>query len=138
MKNFKKYFLFISFLLSGHYNLFAQQGPVASGGEDIGTGGRASFSLGQIDFLTASGSGTEFTTEGLQQPYELPASETTDNLLITVQPNLTTDFIVLTIQNGNLLNMNYAIYDEHGKLVQRQQITEIQTSISLVGFAEAI
>lgn len=139
MKKTKKYFLSFIFLFCVVPIFRAQQGMVASGGDDIGVGGYMSLSVGQIDYLTVTGSGEIFTTEGLQQPYEILAIEETENgPIINVYPNLSSDFVFLSVLNMNIENMTYALYDVQGKLIEKQKVVMNQTSISLVDFANAI
>jgi len=54
----------------GSTTLFAQSGVVATGGSATGTGGSASFSIGQVFYLTPS-STTHNLIQGLQQPFEI-------------------------------------------------------------------
>ena len=97
------------------------------------------FSIGQIDYLTVTGYGEIFTTEGLQQPYEILAIEETENgPIINVYPNLSSDFVFLSVLNMNIENITYALYDVQGKLIEKQKVVMNQTSISLVDFANAI
>ncbi|MES2396503.1 MAG: T9SS type A sorting domain-containing protein [Bacteroidota bacterium] len=139
MKKTKKHFLIFIFLFCVVSAFRAQQGMVASGGDDIGVGGYMSLSVGQIDYLTVTGSGEVFTTEGLQQPYEiLTIEETENNAIISVYPNLSSDFVFLSILNMNIENMTYALYDVQGKLIEKQKVVVNQTSISLIDFANAI
>jgi hypothetical protein len=139
MKTIKQYFLIFCFLFCVVWDIYAQQGMVASGGDDIGVGGYMSLSLGQIDYLTVTGSGEVFTTEGLQQPYEiLTIEETENNSIISVYPNLSSDFVFLSVLNMNIENMTYALYDVQGKLIEKQKLVENKTSISLIDFANAI
>ncbi|MES2285273.1 MAG: T9SS type A sorting domain-containing protein [Bacteroidota bacterium] len=139
MEKAKKHFLSFCFLFCFVSVFRAQQGMVASGGDDIGVGGYMSLSIGQIDYLTVTGSGEVFTTEGLQQPYEILAiEETENNPIISVYPNLSSDYVFLSVLNMNIENMAYALYDVQGKLIEKQKVVENQTSISLIEFANAI
>lgn len=139
MKTIKQYFLIFCFLFWVIADFYAQQGIVASGGDDIGVGGYMSLSIGQIDYLTVTGSGEVFTTEGLQQPYEILTIEETENdPIITVYPNLSSDFVFLSVLNMNFENMTFALYDVQGKLIEKQKVVDSRTSISLIDFAKAI
>ena len=50
--------------------IFAQKNTVASGSVAIGAGGTVSYSIGQTDFIAATGGGGRIT-QGVQQPYEI-------------------------------------------------------------------
>lgn len=135
----KKVIIICSLLLIGSAALVAQQNPVASGGDAIGTGGFCSYSIGQIDYITSVGSlGT--ITEGLQQPYEiliLHGIEET-NIKLSVYPNPTTDNVLLTVENANTQNMAYMLYDLLGKVIENKKLNGSQTSISMVTLANDI
>lgn len=89
----KKIVLFLGCCLLGWgtTDLLAQQGNVTAGGVATGAGGSASYSIGQLDYLSASGSGGSLN-QGLQQPnggYSLSGTLTYDNLAGTVLNNST-------------------------------------------------
>ena len=78
----KKTILFLGCCLLGwgSTQLFAQQGFVAAGGEATGTGGTVSYSVGQVDYFTATGA-TGVLTLGLQQPFESQAQRSVGGVL---------------------------------------------------------
>lgn len=119
----------------------AQQNTITSGGEATGSGGSATFTIGQIDYSTATGSGGTLT-EGLQQPYEIMVisgiEETDINLSLSVYPNPATDFVVLSVEHSNLQNMTYLLYDLQGKIIEKQKLNSSQTSISMVELANGV
>lgn len=102
-------------------------------------GGGISYTIGQIDHVTSTGSiGT--ISEGLQQPYEiliLKGVEETD-IRLSVYPNPTRDFIVLSVQNSNTQNMTYILYDVLGKIIENKKLIGSQTSISMLYLADDI
>lgn len=115
----------------------AQQGTITTGGEASGSDGYASFSVGLIDYFIASGSDL-MTTEGIQQPYELAVAQEEIERDITLFKNITSDFVILNIQNYSIENMHYELYDLHGKLIVKQKIIGGKTHISLNEFSNAI
>lgn len=135
----KQIIIICSLILIGYGDLIAQQNSVASGGDAIGAGGVISYSLGQIDYVTSAGSlGT--ITEGVQQPYEiliLSGMEET-NINLSVYPNPTKDFVVLTVENVNTQDMTYMLYDVLGKVIENKKLNGSQTSISMVNLANDI
>ena len=119
--------------------MLAQSGPVASGGQASGTGGTVSFSIGQVDYITCTGTGGTIT-EGLQQPYEIfvitGIEEESIQLAVSIYPNPTRDQVTLTV--GNMQEaMSYQLYDLLGNLVCSSNITSTNTSIDMNGLAMA-
>jgi ABC-type uncharacterized transport system substrate-binding protein len=51
------------------------------------------------------------------------------NLSVTAYPNPTTDFLTLRIDEFEISNLSYQLYDVNGKLLQSEKITGNQTSI---------
>ena len=102
VKNTRLFTLGIAvFAFSG---LQAQEAPVASGGEATGSGGSVSYSIGQVSYLTNSGSGGTIG-EGVQQPYEIQTLDVVENykdLSIVLFPNPTRENLNLNIGGLNL------------------------------------
>ena len=130
-----------SLLFFGTVKLYAQQGFVASGGDATGSGGTASYSIGQIDYVTATGSNGTIS-QGLQQPFEILVTSVTNNpginLSAIVYPNPTTNFLSLKIENSKLDNVSYQLYDELGQLLTEKRIDANETKIELVNYSSAI
>lgn len=119
----------------------AQQNIVASGSEATGSGGSASYSIGQIDYITATGTGGA-ATQGVQQPFEivtLVGEEFTDiSLKMIVYPNPTISFVNLRIDNFNFENLSYEIINLNGRMIANKKITESETQIKLENLSSAI
>jgi hypothetical protein len=103
------------FFLKGN----AQQSINAGGGDATGSNGKVSFTIGQIDYVTATGSGGS-VSQGVQQPFEIFTLGTDDipeiKLEFSIYPNPTTD--LLYIKNGNNdLKFKYQLFDISGKLI---------------------
>ena len=84
----------------GTSDLLAQQGNVAAGGLSTGAGGSVGYSIGQLDYLSATGSGGSLN-QGLQQPngfHSLCGTLTYDNAAGTVLDNCTVE-----LHQGNML-----------------------------------
>lgn len=128
-------------LLCGFNGLFAQQNTNVVGGSAYGAGGSVSYSIGQMDYVTATGGGGS-VTEGLQQPFEIliisGIEESDINLSLAVYPNPTNDFVVLNVQNTNTLDMTYALYNIEGKLIEKQGLNGDQTTIAMKDLANGI
>jgi len=137
----KKYYVtLLGFCLLGWggSELWAQQGPVASGGDASGSGGSASYSIGQIDYLTVKGSNGAIT-QGLQQPFEIQVMTGVEkisiNLTSSVYPNPAADHLTLSLANNTLENMSYAVYSIEGKLIGQRAISDNLTNIQMEGLA---
>lgn len=115
-------------------SLSAQSNIVVSGGEATGSGGSASYSIGQIDYIPQAGNGGS-ATQGVQQPYEFYILGIDDYKDITLEmhifPNPTPSSITLTVSTDNLEDLSYQLYGINGKLLKEQQITTTNTTVSM-------
>lgn len=140
-QHIRKIIVILHFVFLGFMNSSAQQNTDASGGTASGAGGTATYSIGQMDYVTATGTGGSIS-EGLQHPYKisiLSGIEDTDiNLVFSVYPNPTTDFVVLSVQNANIQNMTYQLFDVQGKLIEKQKLSGSETLISMTDLANDI
>jgi hypothetical protein len=117
----------------GLTGLHAQESVNATGGNASSSGGSVSFSVGQVVYTTNTGSNGS-VTQGVQQPFEISvvtAIEQTKgiNLSVSAYPNPTTNYLTLRIEEFEISNLLYQLYDMNGKLLQNQIITGNQTSI---------
>lgn len=127
-------FLLFSFIFFLKGN--AQQSVNAGGGNATGSNGKVSYTIGQIDYVTATGSGGS-VSQGVQQPFEiftLGIDEIPEiKLEFSIYPNPTTD--VLYIKNENLdLKFKYQLYDISGKLIFSNNKTVQEDTISMSGY----
>jgi len=125
----------------GLTGLQAQTAVIATGGNASGSGGSASYSVGQVVYTTNTGSNGK-VAQGIQQPYEISVvvgiEEAKDiNLSVNAYPNPTTDYITLSIEEFDISNLSYQLYDMNGKLLQNEKITGNQTSIVMSNFVPA-
>ena len=134
----KKTITSITFLLLGLGGLNAQENPTASGGEATGAGGTASYSVGQVVYTAATGTNGSIT-QGVQQPYEISVTtgvnKTTINLELSVYPNPTTDYLTLKVEDNT--ELNYQIYDNHGKVIANKKVTATTSTINLESLPKA-
>ena len=95
MKKNLFYYLKISLLLFA-FTVNGQESINTSGQNATGTGGSASYSLGQVVYTTYSGTNGS-VAQGVQQPYEISVvlgiEYTNINLIMTVSPNPTKDLL---------------------------------------------
>lgn len=120
----------------GLTGLRAQESVNATGGNASGSGGSASYSVGQIVYTTHTGTNGS-VAEGVQQPYEISVVTGIEeakgiNLSVSAYPNPTTDFLILEVDASTTLSiqtLSYQLFDIQGKLLQSEKITGNQTSI---------
>lgn len=121
------------FLGLGTATIFAQQGNPAAGGNASGTGGSASFSIGQVFYVT--GSSTAYNVvPGLQQPFEISVVNSLKeqlgiNLFASVFPNPSVDKFTLKVEAFGQKNLTCNLYDMSGRLIQTKKIEALETSI---------
>ena len=121
-------------LIFGLSNLQAQETIPATGGEANGSGGSASYTVGQVVYTTNVGTNGNSVAEGIQQPYEISVltsiPEAKDiSLNVTVYPNPTTDYLTVKVENYETTNLQYMVFDINGKLLQKVKATGTETKI---------
>ena len=130
--------LFFTFSLS---TVQAQESVNATGGDASGSGGSASYSVGQVVYTTNTGT-TGSVAQGVQQPYEIYVVTGIEaakgiNLTVSAYPNPTTDYLTLEVNAFELSTLNFQLYDMQGRLLQSDKITGTQTRISMGGLVPA-
>jgi len=99
----------------------AQTSVNATGGNASGSGGSASYSVGQVVYTKNTGiNGT--VAQGVQQPYEISVVTSIKeakgiSLSVSVFPNPTSDYLTLGIDEFEISNLSYQLYDMNGKLL---------------------
>lgn len=127
-----KFRLFAILFFAFSFSIYAQQGTVGAGGDAIGNDGTVSYSLGQVAYISGSGSGG-FVYQGVQQPYEIFVVETKENefkVYLTVFPNPVLGSLTLESKNQEGKNLSYQLYNLGGKLLDSKIITSNQTTIN--------
>jgi len=135
-----KRFKITAFLLFvfGLTSLHAQESVNSSGGNATGSGGLASYSVGQVVY-SAQANSTGSMSEGVQQIFEISVligyEEVTDtDLSYSVYPNPSNDFLLLKVDGSqafNIKSMHCKLYDINGKLVGNKNLTGSETSIDM-------
>ncbi|MFZ9029101.1 MAG: T9SS type A sorting domain-containing protein [Crocinitomicaceae bacterium] len=117
------------------FGAFGQQNAVSAGGDASGTGGTASYSIGQVDYINGSGSNGNMN-EGVQQPYEFFQEVGLEEEIIisTVYPNPATDIIQIEFENAAQRKLE--LFDQNGKLVLNASCNESNTSLDLSTLAK--
>ncbi len=130
----KKTITSVAFLLLGLGGLHAQQRPTASGGEATGTGGAASYSVGQIVYTTNTGTNGS-VAQGVQQPFEISTTvginETSINLELSVYPNPTSNFLQLKVESERIESLSYQLLDLQGKVIESKKVSSTTTTVAM-------
>ena len=126
----------------GLTGLHAQENINATGGNASGSGGTVSYSVGQVVYTTNTGT-NGFVAQGIQQPYEISVVTGIEeakgiNLMVSAYPNPTSDYLTLRIDEFEISDLSYQLYDINGKLLQSEKITGNQTSIVMSNLVPSI
>ncbi len=119
----------------------AQSAVAASGGESSGSGGSASYTIGQVFYSANVGASGQFS-EGVQQAYEIYDVTDVQNpvasgILMSVFPNPTNDFLNLLIDGDEISGLVCTMYDATGKQLDVKQIVSDNTSIDMQSLPSA-
>ena len=136
----KKTITSAAFLLLGLGGLHAQESINGSGSEATGTGGTASYSVGQVVYTTATGTNGS-VAQGVQQPYEISVTtginETTINLEMSVYPNPTTNYLTLKVESEQIEILTYQLIDIQGKVIENKKVTADNSTIKMTELPKA-
>ena len=137
----KRLMLCTTFLLMiGLTWMQAQEALPATGGDATGSGGSVSYTIGQVFYITNTGTGGTIT-QGVQQPYEISTIgiEEPEEISLAynckVYPNPTPDIIVLSVEDYALENLSLLLYDMQGKTLQNRKVSGTETNISMADYA---
>jgi len=121
-----------------HQEVNAQQATVPAGGNDIGSGGSSSWSIGQPVYTSSQGSQGNMN-QGVQQPYEFfPVgvfSQKKFSLECIVYPNPTVSLVLLEYNDNDDRELTYEVFDLNGKKILSGQINTSRTQIDLAPFS---
>ena len=125
---------FLIFFLFTIQLSYAQETVPSSGGNASGSGGSASYTVGQV-FYTNHTSSDGFVSQGVQHPFEFQTLSnpelTTVNLTAVTYPNPTIDYVVLKIIDTPLENLQYTLFDLNGKTIDSKPIRTSSTEINM-------
>jgi len=113
----------------------AQNAIPVSGGNASGTGGEASYTIGQVVYITNTGT-NDSEVQGVQQPYEISIMTAIERakgiyLICSAYPNPTINSLTLKVERDNNRELLYWLYDINGTLIRTQKILSNETHISL-------
>lgn len=131
-------------LLSGHAGLHAQIAVSAAGGNATGTGGSASYTIGQVTYTNFSGEGGSVSL-GVQQPnlfLSVGIHEAEITLSASVFPNPANATTSLKLEGDNASSvedgLTYSLYDINGKMIVQQPIQSSLTTIPMDKLTEGV
>lgn len=117
---------------------YAQAGMRAAGGLATGTGGRASYSVGQLATVVARGPGGTLSP-GVQQPFTITtlgaSSQSAIQLDGSVYPNPAPALLHLRMASPVGSGLTWRLTDLGGRQLLSQQVAGPLTTISLADFA---
>ncbi len=124
----------VIFLLQSIVRLQAQESVNTTNGNATGTGGSASFSVGEIMYQTLTGTNGS-VTQGGQQPFEISIITDVDDYVdwiisVSAYPNPFVDYLVLNVGFVDFKGVSYQMYDVNGKLIAHRSINETQSKIN--------
>ncbi len=121
--------------------LLAQEVIPTSGGTATGSGGSASYTVGQVVYKTNNGTNGSLA-QGVQQPYEISVVIGIEDakgisLECSVYPNPTRNQLILKIEDYSYRTLRYQIYDMNGKLLLSNELNSAQTEIPVTSLSSA-
>lgn len=138
--NIKRFFSLL-LVMFGFMAVQAQENINTSGGDASGTGGSASYSIGQIMYTTDNGSNGSIS-QGVQQAFEISVDTELKeilgiNLSISAFPNPTIDQLTLEINDLEIKTLDYQLFDIQGQCLQAETIVSRHTIIYMSNFVPA-
>lgn len=116
-----------------------QESVNASGGLANGSGGTASYSIGQVGYKSYT-NGTLLEEQGVQHAYELVIVGGNPSFFkgsLIVFPNPTTHNLTLQLSEDPQETLFYQLIDAHSKILEKKAVLSSQTTIDMVHFANA-
>jgi hypothetical protein len=119
----------------------AQTSVNATGCNASGSGGSTNYSVGQVFYITNTGTNGS-VAQGVQQPYEISVVTGLEeakgiNLSVSAYPNPTPDYLTLEVKEFELSNLCFQLYDMNGKLLQSEKIRGNETRIVMSNLVPA-
>lgn len=137
----KKTITSLAFLLFGFGGIYAQESPVAAGGDASGTGGSVAYSVGQVVYITNTGSNGS-TAQGVQQPFEisevLGVKEQSElQIDLVAYPNPTNKNLTLSVQGDEYSTLSFQLFNAQGKLLVNRKMMGSSTIIGMEDLPKA-
>lgn len=135
--------LLIAFCLIANVTTIQAQNAIpATGGNASGSGGTSDYTVGQVVYTTNSGTNGS-VAQGVQQPYEISTVTGIEEALgimleCLIYPNPTNDFLTLKVENYDIQNLWYKLFDASGRLLESKKVTGNETQISMVSLSPSV
>lgn len=136
MKNIILPLLVLAFYAPG---VLAQESVNSAGGNAVGSGGSASFSIGQVAYIYAGGSGGS-VSQGVQHAYDISIvgeKENKDEIALNAFPNPTQDALNIEMKNYDGQKYTLQLLDAAGKLLRSMSVNSSLTTIQMQDFPSA-
>lgn len=136
----KTYFLCLLLLCFGLKGTYGQEAVTPAGGRATGSGGSASYTVGQVFYLVHSGPAASLY-EGVQQPYEIFTVGVTESgfeFSLSVFPNPTANQLTLLVRNFNNEKLRFQLFDLSGRMLAGDRITGTHTLIPMGAYLSGI
>lgn len=120
----------------------AQSDIVPAGGTATGSGGSATYTVGQIA-VQRMDDGSKYVIEGVQQPYEIQTVGVDDypgiRLEAVLYPNPTQHYVQLRISNFTIpdYGLTAQLYDANGRLLRIFTVSDFETRIDMEEYPTA-
>lgn len=130
---------FVICLLLFTGNLLSQSNTVTAGGTANGSGGSATYTVGQTFYSRVDGN-PNYLIEGMQQPYEISEQVSVEqfnkiSLTLSAYPNPTSDILTLS-RTLNEEVLTAVLFDASGKEISSHKMTETLIEIEMEALAK--
>jgi predicted Fe-Mo cluster-binding NifX family protein len=95
------------------------------------------WTIGEPIVTTATNTSNLLTQGFNQGTLIITAIDELKNLSVSIQPNPTSDFAIIKLDDQNLSNAQYTLIDINGKVIQQNKIENKLTSVSFQDLANA-
>ena len=112
-------------------SLLAQNSVNTAGKTATGSGGTATYSIGQVVYTTNTGS-TGTIAQGVQHAYEIFTTGVEDvefDIKMSVYPNPSTEQLTLHVSDYLSSKLWWILYDAQGKIIAREDIISTHNTI---------
>lgn len=119
----------------------AQETVSTSGGNATGSGGSASYTVGQVAY-TQQSSTSGSVSAGVQQGYEIAVvnnigSALSNGIDCKAFPNPAVNQLILTVTTENISGLSYGLYDMNGKLIVSDKVNANSVSVNMEKISSA-
>jgi hypothetical protein len=133
--------IFTSFILLTSSICFSQTNTLqvigSAGNTATNSNTQLSWTIGEPITNTATNTNSILTQGFNQSVLVITAIDDNQNSNITISPNPTADFVIISINENDLQNAQYLLHDINGKLVLQNKITDKQTKLSFIELANS-